>query len=316
MTDTLDFEKPINELKAKIDLLTKARNQTKTEHEHLSNLREQLSQLQSEIYTKLTPWQRTQIARHPQRPTALDYANLLFEDFTELHGDRTFSDDTAILGGLATFKERAIVVIGHHKGKTLKERVKRNFGMPNPEGYRKALRLMKLAEKFKKPVVTFLDSPGGYPGMGAEERGQARAIAHNLLAMSTLRVPMISLVIGEGGSGGALALGVTDRILMLEHATYSVISPEGCAAILWGSGEKTPEAAEALRLTAHDLFTFGIVDEILLEPVGGAHTDPAIMSKKIANSLTSHLENLDTIAIETLLDQRYLKFRNLGRSDE
>ena len=244
---------------------------------------------------KLTPWERTQIARHAQRPTALDYSNLLFEQFTELHGDRNFADDPAILGGLATLAGRSIVLIAHHKGKTLKERVKRNFGMPNPEGYRKALRLMKLAEKFNKPVLTLLDSPGGYPGMGAEERGQAQAIAQNLMVMSTLRVPMISLVIGEGGSGGALAMGVTDRILMLEHSIYSVISPEGCSAILWGSGDKVPEAAESLRLTADDLFTFGVIDEIIPEPAGGAHENPSGMAKKILTSLTSHFQKLAAV---------------------
>ncbi len=264
----------------------------------------------------ITPWERTQIARHAQRPTALDYSDLLFEHFTELHGDRTFADDPAILGGLATLEGRAIVLIAHHKGKTLKERVKRNFGMPNPEGYRKALRLMKLAEKFNKPVLTLLDSPGGYPGMGAEERGQARAIAQNLMEMSTLRVPMISLVIGEGGSGGALAMGVTDRILMLKHAIYSVISPEGCSAILWGDGNSVPEAAEALRLTADDLFTFGVVDEIIPEPPGGAHEDPAGTAKNIVASLTSHFQKLDAFPIDELLDHRYAKFRNIGRFDE
>ncbi|HIC04912.1 MAG TPA: acetyl-CoA carboxylase carboxyltransferase subunit alpha [Nitrospirales bacterium] len=265
---------------------------------------------------KLTPWERTQIARHAQRPTALDYSNLLFEQFTELHGDRNFADDPAILGGLATLAGRSIVLIAHHKGKTLKERVKRNFGMPNPEGYRKALRLMKLAEKFNKPVLTLLDSPGGYPGMGAEERGQAQAIAQNLMVMSTLRVPMISLVIGEGGSGGALAMGVTDRILMLEHSIYSVISPEGCSAILWGSGDKVPEAAESLRLTADDLFTFGIIDEIIPEPAGGAHENPSGMAKKILTSLTSHFQKLAAVPIDELVDRRYAKFRHIGRFDE
>ena len=316
MTDDLNFERPLKELRARIDILSKTTNPTDAARKELNELRSQLTHLQREIYAKLTPWQRTQVARHPQRPTALDYANLLFESFTELHGDRTFSDDPAILGGLAVFAGRAIVVVAHHKGKTLKERVTRNFGMPNPEGYRKALRLMKLAEKFNKPVLALLDSPGGYPGPGAEERGQAQAIAHNLMVMSTLRVPMISLVIGEGGSGGALAMGVTDRILMLEHATYSVISPEGCAAILWESGDKVPEAAEALRLTADDLFTFGIVDEILAEPLGGAHAHPSGMAQRIASSLTTHLQNLDAIPIDELVDRRYAKFRHVGRFDD
>ena len=210
------------------------------------------------------------------------------------------------------FEGRAIVVVAHHKGKTLKERVRRNFGMPNPEGYRKALRLMKLGEKFKKPIVTLLDSPGGYPGMGAEERGQAQTIAKNLMAMSTLKAPTISLVIGEGGSGGALAIGVTDRILMLEHSTYSVISPEGCAAILWGSAEKVLDAAVALRLTSHDLLTLGIVDEIIPEPLGGAHEDPRGMAEQIASSLTTHLQELDTLSIDELVGRRYEKFRRIG----
>lgn len=316
MTDNLNFEKPLNKLKAKIAALSKAADTTPAAYEELNELRSQLARLQRDIYAKLTPWERTQIARHPQRPTALDYANILFEHFTELHGDRTFSDDPAILGGLAIFEGRTIVVVAHHKGKTLKERVKRNFGMPNPEGYRKALRLMKLAEKFNKPILTLLDSPGGAPGMGAEERGQAQAIAQNLMVMSTLRVPMVSLVIGEGGSGGALAMGVTDRILMLEHSIYSVISPEGCSAILWGSGDKVPEAAESLRLTADDLFAFGIVDEIIPEPAGGAHENPSEMGKNIVTSLTSHFQKLAAVPIDELVDRRYAKFRHIGRFDD
>ena len=316
MTDEFNFDAPLERLKAQIDALSKDANPTPTTREELHELHAQFERLQQDIYAKLSPWQRTQIARHPQRPTALDYAHLLFEDFTELHGDRTFSDDPAILGGLATFEGRAIVVVAHHKGKTLKERVKRNFGMPNPEGYRKALRLMKLAEKFNKPILTLLDSPGGAPGMGAEERGQAQAIANNLMVMSTLRVPMISLVIGEGGSGGALAIGVTDRILMLEHSIYSVISPEGCSAILWGSGDKIPQAAEALRLTANDLVTFGVVDEVIAEPPGGAHKDPSLAAEKIFTSLTTHFDALDSIPMDELLNHRYEKFRNMGRFDE
>ncbi|MBQ28101.1 MAG: acetyl-CoA carboxylase carboxyl transferase subunit alpha [Nitrospiraceae bacterium] len=316
MTDDLNFEKPLNAIKAKIDTLAKTMNPTPAVREELKELRSQLACLQRDIYAKLSPWERTQVARHPQRPTALAYANLLFENFTELHGDRTFSDDPAILGGLATLAGRSIMVVAHHKGRTLKERVKRNFGMPNPEGYRKALRLMKLAEKFNKPILTLLDSPGGNPGMGAEERGQAQAIAQNLMAMAALRVPSISLVIGEGGSGGALAMGVTDRILMLEHSIYSVISPEGCAAILWGSGDKVPEAAEALRLTADDLLAFGIVDEIIPEPVGGAHENPSGMAEQIVMSLTTHFQKLAAVPIDELVDLRYEKFRHIGRFNE
>ena len=312
MTNTFNFEKSLNALKMQIDTLSHATSLTPADHEKLLSLRSEFLRHRRDIYATLNPWQRTQIARHPQRPTALDYTHFLFENFTELHGDRTFSDDPSILGGLATFEGRAIVVVAHHKGKTLKERVRRNFGMPNPEGYRKALRLMKLGEKFKKPIVTLLDSPGGYPGMGAEERGQAQTIAKNLMAMSTLKAPTISLVIGEGGSGGALAIGVTDRILMLEHSTYSVISPEGCAAILWGSAEKVLDAAVALRLTSHDLLTLGIVDEIIPEPLGGAHEDPRGMAEQIASSLTSHLQELDTLAIDELVGRRYEKFRRIG----
>tara|TARA_B100000315_G_scaffold260191_2_gene319888 strand:+ start:5369 stop:6319 length:951 start_codon:yes stop_codon:yes gene_type:complete len=316
MTNYLDFEKPLNALKAKIDILSKAANPTLEDREELNELRSQLMCLQRNIYAKLSPWQRIQVARHPERPTALAYTNLLFENFTELHGDRTFADDPAILGGLATLAGQAIMVVAHYKGKTLKERVKRNFGMPNPEGYRKALRLMKLAEKFNKPVLALLDSPGGNPGMGAEERGQAQAIAKNLMMMSTLRVPTISLVIGEGGSGGALALGVTDRILMLEHSIYSVISPEGCAAILWGRGDKAPEAADALRITSHDLLEFGVIDEIIPEPTGGAHEDPVGMAENIVMSLTAHFRKLAAVPVDELVDRRYAKFRHIGRFDE
>ncbi len=316
MSDNLPFEKPLLDLKAKIDRLSKTSHPTAASREQIQELELQLASLQQDIYAELTPWERTQIARHVRRPTALDYANLMFDRFTELHGDRTFSDDPAILGGIAVFNGRPIMVLAHHKGKTLKERVDRNFGMPNPEGYRKALRLMKLAERFNRPILTLIDSPGGYPGMGAEERGQAQAIAQNLITMSTLRVPMISVVIGEGGSGGALAVGVTDRILMLEHATYSVISPEGCAAILWGSSDKVPEAAEALRMTAADLFAFGLVDEIIPEPVGGAHHDPTAMTKHIEKALTTHFQALDAIPIQDLMDRRYEKFRHIGRFDE
>ena len=248
----------------------------------------------------------------PSRPTTLDYINELCRDFQELHGDRNFGDDRAIVGGFARFNDRSVMIIGHQKGKTLKERMQRNFGMPNPEGYRKALRLMKLAEKFGRPIITFIDTPGAYPGIGAEERGQAEAIARNLLVMSRLAVPIISIVIGEGGSGGALALGITDRILMLEHSVYSVISPEGCAAILWDDPAKVPDAASALKMTAQDLVGLGIVDEVIPEPVGGAHREIRAVSDRVAKVLTNHLYHLTELPIEQLLAEREQKYRKMG----
>ncbi len=254
MRDYLEFEKPIREIEEKIEKLSATITNGKSSAQNdMRKLRAKLAQTEHELYKNLTPWQRTQLARHPQRPSTLDYITELMRDFLELHGDRVFGDDRAIVGGFARFNDRPVMIIGHQKGKTLKERMQRNFGMPNPEGYRKALRLMKMAEKFNRPIITFIDTPGAYPGIGAEERGQAEAIARNLCVMSRLTVPIIAVVIGEGGSGGALALAVADRVLMLEHSVYSVISPEGCAAILWDSPEKVPDAAAALKMTAHDL---------------------------------------------------------------
>src|SRR5438309_4445912 len=267
----LDFEKPIAELEDKLEKLAASSHARGGRQEDLNKLRARLHQLQAEIYAGLSAWQRTQVARHLQRPSTLDYIGRLCDSFIELHGDRAFADDHAIVGGLARFNGRPVIVIGHQKGKTLKERMYRNFGMPNPEGYRKALRLMRLAEKFGRPVLTFIDTPGAYPGIGAEERGQAEAIGRNLLVMASLQVPIVTVVIGEGGSGGALAIGVADRLLMLQHAVYSVISPEGCAAILWDDPKKTPDAAEALKMTAEDLLRLGVIDEILPEPPGAAH---------------------------------------------
>jgi len=270
------------------------------------------SQPDPELYGKLSPWQRTQRARHPQRPSTLDYISEMFRDFLEFHGDRSFGDDRAIVGGFARFNDRSVMVIGHQKGKTLKERMQRNFGMPNPEGYRKALRLMKMAEKFGRPIVTFIDTPGAYPGIGAEERGQAEAIARNLYAMSRLTVPIISIVIGEGGSGGALALGVSDRILMLEHGVYSVISPEGCAAILWDDPAKVPDAAAALKMTAQDLVDLQIVDEVIPEPLGGAHREPRAVTDRVAKALTNQLFQLTDLSLAQLLAQRDQKYRRMG----
>jgi acetyl-CoA carboxylase carboxyl transferase subunit alpha len=312
MKDYLEFEKPIRELEERIEKLSGGAAGRASAQEDIRKLKAKLAQTETEIYAALSPWQRTQIARHTQRPSITDYLNAFCRDFLELHGDRAYADDQAILGGLATFGGRSVMVIGHQKGKTLKERMQRNFGMPNPEGYRKALRLMKLAEKFGRPILTFIDTPGAYPGIGAEERGQAEAIARNLLVMARLRVPMISVVIGEGGSGGALALGVTDRVLMLEHSVYSVISPEGCAAILWDNPAKAPDAAAALKMTAGDLAALKIIDDILPEPTGGAHRDPHTMAERVAKALTTHLAQLEELPVEELLAQRDRKYRQMG----
>src|SRR3989449_6208812 len=312
MRDYLEFEKPIREIEEKIEKLAASPAGKSTPQEEIRKLRMKVAQVEHALYSKLTPWQRTQLARHPQRPSTLDYISYLFRDFLEFHGDRSFGDDRAIVGGFARFNDRSIMVIGHQKGKTLKERMQRNFGMPNPEGYRKALRLMRMAEKFGRPVVTFIDTPGAYPGIGAEERGQAEAIARNLLVMASLKVPIVSVVIGEGGSGGALALAVADRVLMLEHAIYSVISPEGCAAILWNNPAKAPEAAAALKMTAHDLLNLGVIDEVIPEPVGGAHRDPHGMAERASKVLSTHLSQLEELPVAELLARRTEKYRRMG----
>ncbi|HSA65552.1 MAG TPA: acetyl-CoA carboxylase carboxyltransferase subunit alpha [Nitrospira sp.] len=312
MRDYLEFEKPLREVEEKIEKLAASGSGKSSAQDDIRKLRMKLAQLEHELYGKLTPWQRTQLARHPQRPSTLDYIGEMFRDFLEFHGDRSFGDDRAIVGGFARFNDRSVMVIGHQKGKTLKERMQRNFGMPNPEGYRKALRLMKMAEKFGRPIVTFIDTPGAYPGIGAEERGQAEAIARNLYAMSRLTVPIISIVIGEGGSGGALALGVSDRILMLEHGVYSVISPEGCAAILWDDPAKVPDAAAALKMTAQDLVDLQIVDEVIPEPLGGAHREPRSVTDRVAKALTNQLFQLTDLTIDQLLTQRDQKYRRIG----
>jgi acetyl-CoA carboxylase carboxyl transferase subunit alpha len=312
MRDYLEFEKPLREIEEKIEKLAASGGAKAGVQDEIRKLRMKLAQLEHELYGKLTPWQRTQLARHPQRPSTLDYIGEIFRDFLEFHGDRSFGDDRAIVGGFARFNDRSIMVIGHQKGKTLKERMQRNFGMPNPEGYRKALRLMKMAEKFGRPIVTFIDTPGAYPGIGAEERGQAEAIARNLYAMSRLAVPIISIVIGEGGSGGALALGVSDRILMLEHGVYSVISPEGCAAILWDDPAKVPDAAASLKMTAQDLVDLRIVDDVIPEPLGGAHREPKAVTDRVAKALTNQLFQLTDLSLDQLLAQRNHKYRRMG----
>jgi len=308
----LDFEKPIAELEDKLEKLAASSHARGGRQEDLNKLRARLHQLQAEIYAGLSAWQRTQVARHLQRPSTLDYIGRLCDSFIELHGDRAFADDHAIVGGLARFNGRPVVVIGHQKGKTLKERMYRNFGMPNPEGYRKALRLMRLAEKFGRPVLTFIDTPGAYPGIGAEERGQAEAIGRNLLVMASLQVPIVTVVIGEGGSGGALAIGVGDRLLMLQHAVYSVISPEGCAAILWNDQSKATDAAEALNMTADDLQKLGITDQVIPEPLGGAHRDPMLSCDTVKKAIEAHLSELLELSTEDLLKRRYDKYRRIG----
>ena len=312
MREYLDFEKPIAELEDKLEKLAASSHARGGRQEDLNKLRARLHQLQAEIYAGLSAWQRTQVARHLQRPSTLDYIGRLCDSFIELHGDRAFADDHAIVGGLARFNGRPVVVIGHQKGKTLKERMYRNFGMPNPEGYRKALRLMRLAEKFGKPVLTFIDTPGAYPGIGAEERGQAEAIGRNLLVMGSLQVPIVTVVIGEGGSGGALAIGVADRLLMLQHAVYSVISPEGCAAILWNDQSKATDAAEALNMTADDLQKLGITDQVIPEPLGGAHRDPMLTCDAVKKAIEAHLSELLELSTEDLLKRRYHKYRRIG----
>ncbi len=278
----------------------------------IEDLRKKISELKKKILSELTPWQRTKLARHENRPYSLDYIERLFTDFEEIHGDRKYADDPAIIAGFGFYKGIPVVVIGQQKGRNLKERQHRNFGMPQPEGYRKAIRVMKMAEKFGKPIFTFIDTPGAYPGIGAEERGQAEAIAYNLREMAKLKVPIISNVIGEGGSGGALGIGVSNRILMLENAIYSVISPESCSAILWKDQEHIKEAAENLKLTSKDLFEFGIVDEVVKEPEGGAHNDHDLAAKFLDEAMERHLKELMKLSGDELVEDRYKKFRKMG----
>jgi acetyl-CoA carboxylase carboxyl transferase subunit alpha len=313
----LEFEKPIADLEKKIEELTLFTSNGNIDlEEEILKLHKKADQLRAEIYSRLTPWQKAQISRHPNRPYSLDYIEAMMTDFTEMHGDRGFADDAAIVGGMAKLDGIPVVVIGHQKGRTTKEKISRNFGMPNPEGYRKALRLMKFAEKFAKPLITFIDTPGAYPGIGAEERGQGESIARNLYVMSGLRVPIITTVIGEGGSGGALALGVADRVLMLEHATYSVISPEGCAAILWNNGAKANEAAELLKITAQDLFQIQVIDDMVEEPIGGAHRDPRRVAELLKEAILRNLAEIKSLPTTDLIRLRYEKFRRLGMFDQ
>jgi acetyl-CoA carboxylase carboxyl transferase subunit alpha len=313
----LDFEKPIADLEKKIEELTLFTSSGNIDlEEEILKLHKKADQLRAEIYSRLTPWQKAQISRHPNRPYTLDYIEAMLTDFTEMHGDRGFADDPAIVCGMARLDGMPVVVIGHQKGRTTKEKISRNFGMPNPEGYRKALRVMQFAEKFKKPLITFIDTPGAYPGIGAEERGQGESIARNLYVMSGLKIPIVTTVIGEGGSGGALALGVADRVLMFEHATYSVISPEGCAAILWNNGSKAYEAAELLKITAQDLFQMKVIDEMVEEPIGGAHRDPRRAAELLKEAVTRNLSEIKSVPPAKLVGLRYEKFRNLGMFDQ
>ena len=309
--DATQFEEPILQIRREIEELSALEAEPARQAE-IAELRQKLTKVSQEIYSKLTPWQKTLVARHPLRPYTLDFIAALFEDFTEIHGDRKFGDDAAIVAGFARFRGTACAVIGHQKGRNTKEKVIRNFGQPKPEGFRKALRVMKLAEKFDLPIFTFIDTQGAYPGMGAEERGQAEAIAVNLREMAALRVPVIVSVIGEGGSGGALALGVGDRILMLEHAVYSVISPEGCAAILWKSASAAPEAAAAMKITAADLKRLSIIDEIVPEPLGGAHANPQAAADLLAPYLEHALAELKKVKPALLPEERFKKFRKMG----
>jgi acetyl-CoA carboxylase carboxyl transferase subunit alpha len=313
----LDFEHPIAELESKIDELRYVQNESSVDiSEEIDRLSKKSQQLAKDIYATLTPWQMTLIARHPQRPYTLDYINEIFTDFQELHGDRSFADDLSIVGGLARFNGQACMVIGHQKGRDTKERAVRNFGMCRPEGYRKALRLMKLAEKFGLPVFTFVDTPGAYPGIGAEERGQSEAIGRNIFEMAQLEVPIITTIIGEGGSGGALAISVCDQMLMLQFAVYSVISPEGCASILWKTAERASEAAEALGITAHRLKALGLIDKIVNEPVGGAHRDPKQAAAYLKRVLNDALRQVSDLKPQELLNQRYARLRSYGRFND
>ena len=313
-TTFLDFEQPIAELEAKIDELRFVQDDSAVDiSEEIDRLQQKSDGLLKEIYAKLSPWQVSQLARHPQRPYTLDYVSDIFTDFHELHGDRSFSDDLSIVGGVARFNGQAVMLLGHQKGRDTKERALRNFGMSKPEGYRKALRLMKLAEKFGLPLFTFVDTPGAYPGIDAEERGQSEAIGHNLYEMSQLKVPIITTIIGEGGSGGALAIAVADTVLMLQYATYSVISPEGCASILWKSADKAPEAAEALALTAHRLKALGVIDKIIAEPLGGAHRDPKQMSVMLKRALADGLRQFQGMKTKDLLAARHARLLAYGK---
>lgn len=309
----LDFEQPIAELEAKIDELKFVSSDAEVNiGEEIARLRAKSRVLTTSIFSNLSQWQIAQLARHPQRPYTLDYISALFTDFQELHGDRMYADDYAIVAGPARLNGKPVMIIGHQKGRDTKERVRRNYGMPKPEGYRKALRLMKMAERFSMPLITFIDTAGAYPGVGAEERGQSEAIARNLFEMAKLRIPVISVVIGEGGSGGALAIGVCDRLVMLQYSIYSVISPEGCAGILWRSADKKDLAAEAMGVSAERIAKLGVVDEVIKEPLGGAHRDPQAMAESVRESITRHLDELQSKSIEQLMTNRAQRLRSYG----
>ncbi len=313
----LDFEQSIADLEAKIEALRHSGQDGEINiDDEIKRLRAKSRKLTESIFTALTPWQIAQLARHPQRPYTLDYLQRIFTDFEELHGDRAFADDPAIVSGLARLDGQPVVVIGHQKGRDTREKVRRNFGMPRPEGYRKALRLMHTAERFHLPVLTFIDTPGAYPGVGAEERGQSEAIARNLYVMARLKTPILSTVIGEGGSGGALAIGVCDRMLMLQYATYSVISPEGCASILWKSADMAPTAAEAMGITAERLFKLGLIDAVIPEPMGGAHRDMDAMAAALKASLLTNLATLNSLSIDQLVTARYARLMHYGQFEE
>jgi acetyl-CoA carboxylase carboxyl transferase subunit alpha len=310
----LEFEQPIAELEAKIEELRFVGDDSEINiNDEVSRLKAKSETLTKNIFAKLSAWQIAQVARHPMRPYTQDYIDMIVPDFQELHGDRMFADDSAIIGGTGRIDGRSVMLIGHQKGRDTKERVRRNYGMPKPEGYRKAQRLMRMAEKFGMPVVTFIDTPGAYPGLGAEERGQSEAIAQSLYLMAGLKTPIVSLVIGEGGSGGALAIGVSDRLLMLQYSIYSVISPEGCASILWKSADKAEDAAEAMRITASSLSQFGLVDEVLTEPLGGAHRNPADTAEVIRNAILKNLADLERLSTEQLLEQRQRRLASFGQ---
>jgi acetyl-CoA carboxylase carboxyl transferase subunit alpha len=309
----LDFEQPIAELEAKIEELRYVGDDTEINiGEEIGKLEEKSRSLTKSIFSELNSWQTSKLARHPMRPYTLDYIDRIFTDYQELHGDRVFGDDRALIGGIARLDGMPVMVIGHQKGRDTKENIRRNFGMPRPEGYRKAMRLMKMAEQFRMPVLTFIDTPGAYPGVGAEERGQAEAIARNLLVMAELKTPIICTVIGEGGSGGALAIGVGDRVMMLEYSTYSVISPEGCASILWKSADKAQDAAEAMGITAKRLQELGLIDQIIREPLGSAHRDIDATARNIKQALVDSLENFEKIGLDKLLDLRYERLTSYG----
>ncbi|HRP98104.1 MAG TPA: acetyl-CoA carboxylase carboxyltransferase subunit alpha [Rhodocyclaceae bacterium] len=316
-TSFLDFEQPIADLEAKIEQLRFVQDDPAVDISgEIARLESKSQSLTKDLYAKLTPWQIAQVARHPQRPYTLDYVRDVFTDFEELHGDRAFADDKAIVGGLARFNGQSCVVIGHQKGRDTKEKILRNFGMPRPEGYRKALRLMRTAERFGLPVFTFVDTPGAYPGIGAEERGQSEAIGHNLYVMAELKVPIIATVIGEGGSGGALAIAVADQVLMLQYATYSVISPEGCASILWKSAEKASLAAEAMGITAARLKSLGLIDQVVNEPIGGAHRDHSAMAQNLKRALQDALRQVADLSPAELVDKRFERMMSYGKFKE